>query len=197
MPAFQSDLVEEFYNKCHGPNGRFCGGSSKGGGSKGRSTGAKKPPIKGTFVDHDNATAKKAPTRSGVKDNERKVAPKASGGGGTPKGKIQSEEHTSVVKNEGKKMQALTKTAKYKDGSTEVHVAVEHSRYYGKSTTVTVKSKGKTIAKVFNDDDPPPTKKTVTRMLKEAKEWEKYGEKSGIDAVAGNLINEGGWRDYG
>lgn len=103
-----------------------------------------------------------------------------------------------MVKNEGKKMQALTKTTKYKDGSTEIHVAVEHSRYYGMSTTVTVKSKGKTIAKVFNDDDEPPTKKAVGRMLKEAKEYESMmGSKDGIKDVAGNLINEGGWKDYG
>lgn len=28
--TFESKLVEDFYNKCHGPDGRFCSGGAKG-----------------------------------------------------------------------------------------------------------------------------------------------------------------------
>lgn len=147
------------------------------------------PPPAGTGGSIGGGKSKGGNTR--VKNGSGAVAKKApAAGGGSPKGKIQSQEHTSTVKGKGK-MEALTKTTKYKDGSTEIHVAVEHSRYYGRSTTLTVKSKGKTIAKVFNDDDPPPSKAAVNRMLKEAKRYDDPND------LAGNLINEGGWQDYG
>lgn len=32
--VFESDIVEEFYNSCHGPNGRFCSAGAKGKGIK-------------------------------------------------------------------------------------------------------------------------------------------------------------------
>jgi len=131
-----------------------------------------------------------------VLDNERKVAAPKAAAGGTPKGKIQSVEESKKVTGSGGKA-ALVQTSKYKDGSTEIHVERTNSKYYGQSTTVTVKSNGRTLAKVFNDDDPAPSKAAVGRMLRDAKEWEKYGSKDGIKDVAGNLINEGGWQDYG
>lgn len=176
MVVVRSTSPQAYEFACHSP---ACApppagtGGSKSGGGKGRAASRGAAP--------KAAAAPKA---------------KAAAGGDTPKGKIQSVESSKKVTGSGGKA-ALVMTDKYKDGSTEIHVERTNSKYYGESTTVTVKSKGKTIAKVFNDDDPPPTKKTVTRMLKEAKEWEKYGSKSGIEDIAGNLINEGGWQDYG
>jgi hypothetical protein len=44
--TFESALVEEFYNKCHGPNGRFCsakGGKAPANATKGYGSGKTDP----------------------------------------------------------------------------------------------------------------------------------------------------------
>lgn len=44
--TFESKLVEEFYNKCHGPDGRFCSGKASragAGATKGHGSGKTEP----------------------------------------------------------------------------------------------------------------------------------------------------------
>lgn len=68
--ALREEFMDTIAFACHS---KACAPPPVGaGGSKGRTgNAARRPPIKGTFVDHDNATAHRAPNRSGVLDNAR------------------------------------------------------------------------------------------------------------------------------
>lgn len=64
--VFESVIVEEFYNTCHGPDGRFCGTKSGGKGRSGGGKSAKRPtqphkdgstPLRGKFKITGNKTA--------------------------------------------------------------------------------------------------------------------------------------------
>lgn len=81
--TFESALVEEFYNKCHGPNGRFCsakGGKAPANATRGHGSGKTDPSAlkmtqkygtrqapKGKAKAAPGATSKRAGGTSGTK----------------------------------------------------------------------------------------------------------------------------------